>query len=223
MFKNKDEQKNNPFKDENYNKENTAEIMQETEENVEDTPQDTTDEIKEEAPADENTNKAEAKNEAKDNNEEKLQAELDSLNNKYLRLAADFDNFRKRQMSERESLLKYGAEDTLKKIITVLDTFERAKKSVADMQECDKIKESYEVGIKQLYDTLDKLGLKKIEAKGEEFDPNLHEAVMQTPTNEHPANTIIDELQTGYKLFDKVLRPTLVNVATEGQNDTNES
>ena len=72
----------------------------------------------------------------------------------------------------------------MKKIITVLDTFERAKKSVADMSECDKVKESYDVGIKQLYDTLDKIGLKKIEAKGKEFDPNIHEAVMQTPTND---------------------------------------
>lgn len=199
MFKKEDEQQNNPFNEENFNKETEAE----------DTAQDT------EAAKDEPENK-----ENTDNNTEKLQAELDSLNNKYLRLAADFDNFRKRQMAERESLLKYGAEDTLKKIITVLDTFERAKKSVADMQECDKIKESYEVGLKQLYDTLDKIGLKKIEAKGEEFDPNLHEAVMQTPTNDYPVNTIIDELQTGYKLFDKVLRPTFVNVATEGENNT---
>ncbi len=124
-------------------------------------------------------------------------------------------------MQERESLLKYGAEDTLKKIITVLDTFERAKKSVADMSECDKVKESYDVGIKQLYDTLDKIGLKKIEAKGEEFDPNIHEAVMQTPTNDYPSNTVIDELQTGYKLFDKVLRPTFVNVATEAPEEQN--
>ena len=199
MFKKEDEQQNNPFKEENFNKETEAE---ETVQDTEDTQ-------------DEPGNKEDS-----DNNTEKLQAELDSLNNKYLRLAADFDNFRKRQMTERESLLKYGAEDTLKKIITVLDTFERARKSVADMQECDKIKESYEVGLKQLYDTLDKIGLKKIEAKGEEFDQNLHEAVMQTPTNDYPANTVIDELQTGYKLFDKVLRPTFVNVATEGENNT---
>ena len=162
-----------------------------------------------------------AKEETPGGKEAALQAELDSLNNKYLRLAADFDNFRKRQMQERESLLKYGAEDTLKKIITVLDTFERAKKSVADMSECDKVKESYDVGIKQLYDTLDKIGLKKIEAKGEEFDPNIHEAVMQTPTNDYPSNTVIDELQTGYKLFDKVLRPTFVNVATEAPEEQN--
>lgn len=89
------------------------------------------------------------------------------------------------------------------------------------MSECDKVKESYDVGIKQLYDTLDKIGLKKIEAKGEEFDPNIHEAVMQTPTNDYPSNTVIDELQTGYKLFDKVLRPTFVNVATEAPEEQN--
>ncbi len=201
MFNNKDEQKNNPFEEENYNKEAESQ----------DTPQDT----EEAAAQNDAENAQEPEKEAENSDAAKLQAELDSLNNKYLRLAADFDNFRKRQMAERESLLKYGAEDTLKKIITVLDTFERARKSIADMQECEKIKESYEVGIKQLYDTLDKIGLKKIEAKGEEFDPNLHEAVMQTPTSEHPANTVIDELQTGYKLFDKVLRPTFVNVATE--------
>lgn len=203
MFNNKDEQKNNPFEDESFNKE----------------AEDTKAEEQTQPVTEEDSNEADSEAEkTSDNDTAKLQAELDSLNNKYLRLAADFDNFRKRQMSERENLLKYGAEDTLKKIITVLDTFERAKKSVTDMQECDKIKESYDVAVKQLYDTLDKIGLKKIEAKGEEFDPNLHEAVMQTPTNDYPANTVIDELQAGYKLFDKVLRPTFVNVATEGEN-----
>ncbi len=202
MFKKEDEEKNNPFKDENF----TEETAEEKPENNEETPVEAPETAKEETPG---------------SKEAALQAELDSLNNKYLRLAADFDNFRKRQMQERESLLKYGAEDTLKKIITVLDTFERAKKSVADMSECDKVKESYDVGIKQLYDTLDKIGLKKIEAKGKEFDPNIHEAVMQTPTNDYPSNTVIDELQTGYKLFDKVLRPTFVNVATEAPEEQN--
>lgn len=203
MFKKEDEEKNNPFKDENF----TEETAEEKPENNEETPVEAPETAKEETPG---------------SKEAALQAELDSLNNKYLRLAADFDNFRKRQMQERESLLKYGAEDTLKKIITVLDTFERAKKSIADLSECEKVKESYDVCVKQLYDTLDKIGLKKIDAKGEEFDPNLHEAVMQTPTNDYPANTVIDELQTGYKLFDKVLRPVFVNVATEAPENDNE-
>lgn len=155
--------------------------------------------------------------EALENKEEELKKEIEDINNKYLRLAADFDNYRKRQMQERENLIKYGAEETLKKIIPVLDTFERAKKSVETMEEAHLVKESYEVCTKQLNEVLDKIGLKKIEAKGKEFDPNLMEAVMQTPTNEQPPHTVVAELQAGYQLYDRVLRPVMVNVAVESE------
>ena len=145
---------------------------------------------------------------------DKLQSEYDKLNNQYIRLAADFDNYRKRQAQERESLLKYGAEDTLKKLIDVLDNFDRGEKAIADVEDCEKVKESFTLVHKQLTDALAKVGLEVIECEGKEFDPNYHEAVMQTPTNEHPEHTIIAELQKGYKLGDRVLRPSLVNVAT---------
>ena len=79
-----------------------------------------------------------------------------------------------------------------------------------------KVKESFNLVHKQVWDSLSKLGLEEIKAVGEEFDPNFHEAVMQTPTSEHPEHTVIAELQKGYKMGDKVLRPTLVNVATAG-------
>ena len=154
--------------------------------------------------------------------EDELKAEIEDINNKYLRLAADFDNYRKRQMQERENLIKYGAEDTLKKIIPVLDTFETAKKSIEKLEDINTVKESYEVCIKQLGDVLDKIGLKKIEAKGTEFDPNIHEAVMQTPSKDYPPHTIIDELQTGYMLHDRVLRPVMVDVATEAEAENTE-
>ena len=144
---------------------------------------------------------------------EKLKADYDTLNNQYIRLAADFDNYRKRQAQERESLLKYGAENTMKKLLEVLDNFERGKKAVENIDDCQKVKESYELVCKQMYDTLQKLGLEFIETEGKEFDPNLHEAVMQTPSSEVPEHTIIAELQRGYKLEDRVLRPALVNVA----------
>ncbi len=144
---------------------------------------------------------------------EKLRAELADLNNKYIRMAADFDNYRKRQAQERESLLKYGAAETMTKLLTVLDTFERAKESLKDIDDARSVKESYEVAFKQLLDTLKKAGLETIDALGAEFDPNLHEAIAQTPTNEHPDNTVISQMQTGYKLGDRVLRPALVNVA----------
>ena len=180
--------------------------------------------IDEEKTADEN---AETENEEKLENSESveeakkeevdpLQEKYDTLNNQYIRLAADFDNYRKRQEQEKEALLKYGAESTLKKMIEVLDNFERGLKAIETVEDCEKVKECYNLAYKNFTDVLTKAGLEPIKAEGETFDPNFHEAVMQTPSTEHPEHTIIAELQKGYKLGDKVLRPTLVNVATEG-------
>ena len=180
--------------------------------------------IDEEKTADEN---AETENEEKLENSESveeekkeevdpLQEKYDTLNNQYIRLAADFDNYRKRQEQEKEALLKYGAESTLKKMIEVLDNFERGLKAIETVEDCEKVKECYNLAYKNFKDVLTKAGLEAIKAEGETFDPNFHEAVMQTPSTEHPEHTIIAELQKGYKLGDKVLRPTLVNVATEG-------
>lgn len=155
-----------------------------------------------------------------ENNDEKtveevnpLQEKYDKLNNQYIRLAADFDNYRKRHEQEKEALLKYGAEKTLKKMIEVLDNFERGLKAIETVDDSEKLKECYNLAYKNFIDVLTKSGLETIKAEGEEFDPNFHEAVMQTPTSEKPEHTIIAELQKGYKLGDKVLRPTLVNVA----------
>ena len=165
------------------------------------------------AKAEENkeTEQTEAKEVSKDN---ELQAKYDELNNKYIRLAADFENFRKRQAQEREDLLKYGAVNTLKQLIEVLDNFDRGQKAVENIEDCQKVKDSFNLVMKQMKDTLTKLGLEVIETEGKEFDPNFHEAVMQTPTSEHPEGTIINELQKGYKIGDKVLRASLVNVAS---------
>lgn len=143
-----------------------------------------------------------------------LQAKYEQLNNQYIRLAADFDNYRKRQEQERENLIKFGTENALTKLIEVLDNFERGQKSLENVDDCTKVKESFDLIQKQVYETLTKLGLEEIKAVGEEFDPNYHEAVMQTPTSEHKEHTVIAELRKGYKYGDKVLRPTMVNVAT---------
>lgn len=149
-------------------------------------------------------------------NDNKLQEEYDKLNQQYIRLAADFDNYRKRQEAERENLIKFGTENALKNMLEVLDNFERGQKALEKVEDCEKVKESFELVHRQVCETLAKLGLEEIKAIGEEFDPNYHEAVMQTPTDEHPEHTVIAELQKGYKLGDKVLRPTLVNVASAG-------
>ena len=174
--------------------------------------------INEQDLAQENENSSETsdKNTDSEGNDElsALQAKYDELNNQYIRLAADFDNYRKRQAQERESLLKYGAENALKKMLEVLDNFERGAKALENVEDCEKCKESFNLIHKQVFDILSKLGLETIDAQGQIFDPNFHEAVMQTPTSEHPEHTIIAELQKGYKMGDKVLRPSLVNVAT---------
>lgn len=149
-----------------------------------------------------------------DTEDNKLQEEYDKLNQQYIRLAADFDNYRKRQEQERESLLKYGAENALKKMTEILDNFERGEKALENVEDCKQVKDSFNLVHKQVLETLQKLGLEEIEAEGKQFDPNFHEAVMQTPTSEHPEHTIINVLQKGYKMGDKVLRPSLVNVAT---------
>lgn len=175
------------------------------------TPQEEIKEEKETETADENTVE-EAEEKVEETNP--WQEKYETLNNQYIRLAADFDNFRKRQEIERENLLKYGAENTVKKLIEVLDNFDRGAKAIETVEDCEKVKECFNLAYKNFNDVLGKIGLEVIPAEGEEFDPNLHEAVMQTPTDEKPENTIIAELQKGYKLGDKVLRPTLVNVAT---------
>ena len=157
-----------------------------------------------------------AEEQKEENNAEpdELQKKYDTLNQQYLRLAADFDNYRKRQEHEREELLKFGTENALKKMLEVLDNFERGQKALENVDDCEKVKESFNLVHKQVVDVLTKLGLETIETEGKEFDPNFHDAVMQTPTSDKPEHTIINELQKGYKMGDKVLRPALVNVAT---------
>lgn len=185
----------NPFKNEDIVKDETATESQEKE-----------------TPVEEDSNVEETQSEEN----KKLQEAYDKLNQQYIRLAADFDNYRKRQEQERESLVKYGTENALKKMLEVLDNFERGQKTLEGVEDSEKIKECFQLVHKQVWDTLSKLGLEEIKAVGEEFDPNFHEAVMQTPTTEHPEHTVINELQKGYKVGDKILRPTLVNVATQG-------
>ena len=183
----------NPFKNEDI----TENIEEKKEENAEETLEEETQKIE------------------PDNSElEKLKSDYETLNNQYMRLAADFENYRKRQEAERENLLRFGTENALSKMIEVLDNFERAEKALENVEDFEKYKESFELLHKQVTDSLTKMGMEPINAQGQEFDPNFHDAVMQTPTSEYPEHTVIAELQKGYKLGDKVLRPSLVNVAT---------
>lgn len=187
---------NNPFKNTDFD------------ENVENVENSENEEVSE------NEVSEDVKSEKSDEKFNELQQKYDTLNQQYLRLAADFENYRKRQEHEREDLLKFGTENALKKMLEVLDNFERGKKALEKVEDYAKVKESFDLVHKQTVEILKKLGLEEIETEGKEFDPNFHDAVMQTPTSEHPEHTVINELQKGYKMGDKVLRPALVNVAT---------
>lgn len=214
MSKNK-KHKNNPFSEENTTKNEITENEITEEEN-----QPEAEVAEEEVKSEETKEDAEEKKGIfdglfKKNDEElnKQKEAYEKLNNQYLRLAADFENYRKRQESEREALIKYGMEQALKKMIEVADNFTRAEKAMEKIEDCDKAKESFLVLHKQFKDSLNKLGLEEIKAEGETFDPNIHEAVMQVPTDEHPEDTVIQEMQKGYKYGEKVLRPAMVSVS----------
>jgi len=207
--KTEEQSSNNPFK----SAENINDTSSQNSENM-DTSSDFNSEEEQDTDVNSDSEKQASEDISGKNHDDALQKKYEELNNQYIRLAADFDNFRKRQALERENLLKYGAEETMKKLLEVLDNFDRGLKAIETMEDSQQIKDSYALVCNQMNDVLKKLGLEVINSEGQEFNPLYHEAVMQTPTSEYPENTIITQLQKGYKLGDKVLRAALVNVAT---------
>jgi len=128
-----------------------------------------------------------------------------------LRLQADFENYRRRTQREKEELWKYASEQLIVSLLPVLDNLERALAARDD--DPARVVEGVELIYRQLQDVLTREGLSYISAVGEEFDPVRHEAMMQQDTDEYPDNTVLEELQKGYVLKDKVIRPTMVMVA----------
>ena len=200
MSENKEKNINNPFNEE---------IKEETE-NIKDSTVETENET-------ENNADNETTKESIDETS-KLQEQLDELNNKYIRLAADFDNFRKRTQTEKEELSQYTTVKVLKQLTNVLDTFDRAQEHLKDIEECQTVKEGYEVAYKQLLEALKKVGLEEMDALGKTFDPNEHEAVTQIPTNDYEPDSVAVVMQKGYKMDKKVVRPALVGVAVKKED-----
>ena len=130
-----------------------------------------------------------------------------------LRVQAEFENYKKRMIKEKETFLKYVLEDLIVKLLPVLDNFERALHSAKGSQDFSSFHQGVEMIYKELFKVLEKEGLTKIETKDKEFDPHLHEAQEIVKTPKCHDNIIIEELLKGYKLEDKVLRPALVKVA----------
>jgi molecular chaperone GrpE len=142
---------------------------------------------------------------------EELRREKDSLQDRLLRTAAEFDNYRKRVERERRELADYMKADVLAEILPILDNFERAIQ--APSSETESFRKGVELIHKQMLDFLRKRGVTPIAAVGADFDPNFHQAVIHEPSTEHREGEVIEELQRGYMLGDKLLRPAMVKVA----------
>ncbi len=133
----------------------------------------------------------------------------DEINDRYVRMLAEYDNFRKRTAKERDGIYTDAYTDVLTSILPVLDNLERAEAC----KDAEGLKKGIELTLKSFRDTLEKLGVKEIEALGKPFDPNLHNAVMHTEDEEHGENEIIDVLMKGYEKDGKVIRYAMVKVA----------
>ncbi|MGA3603065.1 nucleotide exchange factor GrpE [Lysinibacillus agricola] len=141
-----------------------------------------------------------------------LQAKLDDEENRHLRLRADFDNIRRRSQLDREAAEKYRAQSLLSDLLPVIDNFERALQVEATSEETASIVKGIEMVYRSLIEATEKEGLQIIKAEGEQFDPNVHQAVMQEQDSEKETGVVLRELQKGYMLKDRVLRPTMVSV-----------
>ncbi|KJR49390.1 Heat shock protein GrpE [Desulfosporosinus sp. I2] len=140
-------------------------------------------------------------------------AKTDEHYDHLLRLQADFDNYRKRTQKEKTEIIKYASERVIGDLLPVLDNFERAVSAAQINPDFSAFSQGVEMILRQLQTALSKEGLKAIEAIGQPFDPNLHDAVLRVESEEHPENTVVDELQKGYYLKEKVLRPSMVKVS----------
>jgi len=141
---------------------------------------------------------------------QKLKAERDSLLDRLARMQAEFENVRRRNLKEQQDFRDYAAADTIKSLLPVLDSFERALDARMDAAE---FRNGVDLIYKQLQSALAKLSLQPIAAKGETFNPHLHEAIEMVETSEAPDHQVIEDLQRGYKLKDRLLRPAMVKVA----------
>lgn len=195
------------------NEEETAADIEETaigkqsDENAEKT----TVSLKEESEGAENTPEDEVSEEGEDE-VSALKEELEAEQNKYLRLLADYDNFKRRTQKDREISAKFRSQSLLTDLLPVLDNFERALAVEAKSDDAISIMKGVEMVQKSLHEAVKREGLEEVKAVGEPFDPNFHQAVMQEKDENAEPGTVLQELQKGYTLKGRVLRPAMVKV-----------
>lgn len=141
-----------------------------------------------------------------------LKQQLEEEENKAIRLRADFENYKRRVQLDKEADYKYRAQSVLSDILPVLDNFERALAVETTTEETASLVKGVEMVYRSLLDAVSKEGLEQIEAEGVPFDPNFHQAVMQEKDDSKDSGIVLQELQKGYKLKDRILRPSMVKV-----------
>ncbi|HCA7836348.1 TPA: nucleotide exchange factor GrpE [Staphylococcus pseudintermedius] len=141
-----------------------------------------------------------------------LKAEVDAKEEQYLRLYAEFENYKRRIQNEAQTQKRYQAQKVLTDVLPALDNFERALKIEGDDESFNALKKGVEMVYESLLKALEDNGLEKIKTEGEQFDPNFHQAVMQDENPDFESGQITEELQAGYQLKDRVLRASMVKV-----------
>jgi molecular chaperone GrpE len=150
---------------------------------------------------------------------ESLRLQIEERTGQYMRIAADFDNFRKRTDREKSELELRVKRDAISELLPVIDSFERARTQIKPQTEQEvNIHKSYQGVYKQLVDCLKRVGVSPMRVEGQPFDPNFHDAIMREASSEHPEGTVLEELRRGYLLGDLVLRHAMVKVATQAED-----
>lgn len=144
---------------------------------------------------------------------EQLKQALSEATDKYVRLYADFENYKKAALKNKEELLKYANVDIMTDILTVIDHLELALQHTGDNKSSDSLAEGVELTLKELKNVLEKHGLKTIEALGKPFDPSVHHAMSKIESEDEEENSVVKEFRKGYLLKDRVIRAALVGVA----------
>lgn len=192
------------MKKKNQKKSSKDNMVKEAMDSVTDTNAVSAEEEAKESQTNENTAGNRSNEEAEIIQLEKQNAEL---KDKYLRLYAEFDNFKRRTVKEKLDLMRTAAQDTMTALLPVLDDFDRAKKNAEDDKTTEVFTEGIQLVYQKLYSVLSQKGLEPMESTGESFDPELHEAVTEIPApSEDMKGKVIDTIEKGYKLGDKIIR-----------------
>ncbi|MEK5390693.1 MULTISPECIES: nucleotide exchange factor GrpE [Heyndrickxia] len=143
---------------------------------------------------------------------QELEEKLAESENRYLRLRADFDNFRRRVQLDRESSEKYRAQNIITNLLPAIDNFERAMQMTPDNEQAAQLMQGMEMVYRSILEALKQEGAVPIESVGKEFDPQYHQAIMQAEDENYGSNIVVEEFQKGYILNDRVIRPSMVKV-----------